>query len=176
VFEETRSKSLVSALLLALIGASPAAPQTASRLTKAYLESGKVHLVYNDGKETEPPPEKGQVSSESLRVAEDQETAGWLADFDNDGLTYPVAQALVIFRDKKVLQRFGELDVDVIEDWQFRAGGRQVAFVTNAFHGGGRAHYELRDVEKGTLLAKWDGPLNDKSPAWTRGLWDEDAE
>ena len=167
---------LASALLLSLIGAGRASAQGGPGIAKAYLNSSNnVEIVYSDGARIEPPREKGQAGCESLRVADDRQTAGWLVDFENDGTSYPVALSLVIFRHKNVLQRFGE-DVDVIEDWRFRAGGKQVAFVANALHGGGRAHYELRDVENGALIAKWDGPLKGKSPAWTRGLWDEDGE
>jgi hypothetical protein len=163
--------------LLIPIGAGVAGPQAKLAVSKAYLDSNNnVHIAYSDGEEIQPPPDKGQVSCESLKVAEDKEATGWLVDFDNDGATYPVAMTLVVFRDRKVLHRFGGSDVDIVGDWQFWSGGKQVAFVTNAFHGGGRAHYELHDVEKGTLLAKWEGPLTAKSPAWTRGLWDEDAE
>jgi hypothetical protein len=120
------------------------------------------------------PADKGQVSCEALKVAEDKVTSGWLLDFENDGTASPVAMTLVVFPDKKVLRRFG--DLDIIEDWRFWAGGKQVALVTNALHGGGRARYELHDVEKGTLVGKRDGALNERSPAWTRGLWDEDAQ
>lgn len=166
---------LAPALLLILFGACRAGAQTKLTLSNAYLDSRSgVHILYSDGAQVQPRKEKGQASCESLKVAEDKETVGWLVDFENDGTSY--ALTLIVFRDKKVLQRFGDSEVDVIEDWQFRAGGKQVAFVTNALHGGGRAHYELHDVEKGTLLAKWDGPLSERSPAWTRGLWDQDAE
>jgi len=173
----TRLPFLIPTLLFTSLGARLGGAPTAVKLSKAYIDdASRVHLVYSDGRQIQPPREKGQAGCESLKIADDGQTVGWLVDFDNAGLTYPIALSLVVFRDGKVPQHFGDLDVDVIEDWQFHAGGKQVAFVTNAFHGGGRAHYELRDVEKGTLLAKWDGPLNQRSPDWTRGLWDEDAE
>jgi hypothetical protein len=173
---DVRSLLLTPALLFILIGAERADAQARFTLSKAYLDAdNNVHLAYTDGDEVHP-KEKGQAGCESLKVAEDKQTVGWLVDFENELTTYPIALTLVVFRDKKVVQRFGDSDTDVIEDWHFWAGGKQVAFVTNALHGGGRAHYELHDVEKGTLLGKWDGPLNQASPAWARGLWDEDAE
>ena len=166
---------LTSTLLLSLIATGRASAQNGPSLQKAYLDSSNnVVIVYSDGGRAEPPKDKGQAGCESLKVAEDGKTVGWLVDFENDGTSYPVALSLVIFRDKRILQQFG--GTDVIEDWQFRAGGTQLAFVTNALHGGGRAHYELRDLAKGTLIAKWDGPAGPKSPAWMRGLWDQDAE
>lgn len=144
-------------------------------VSRAYLDSAQViHVVYSDGEQLQPPPEKGQASCESPKVAEDKQTVGWLVDYKNDYISYPIPLTLIVFRGRKVLQRFGG-DLDPIEDWHFQAGGGQVAFVTNALHGGGRAHYELRDVQNGSLVAHWDGPLNQKAPAWTRGLWDEDA-
>lgn len=171
-----RSLLLMPTLLAILIGSGLARAQNTLTLDKAYLDEGnEVQLVYSDGARLQPPREKGQAGCESLRVADDKHAAGWLVDFENEAATYPIALTLVVFRDKKVLQRFGE-DADVIEDWRFWDGGKQVAFVTNALHGGGRAHYELHDVDKGTLLAKWEGPLNQHSPAWTRGMWDQDAE
>ena len=171
----TRLRLAIPGMLLILAGAGRVRAQSDAKLSKAYLDSETVHLLYTDGDKVQPPRENGQASCESLKVAENKETVGWLVDFENDGTSYPVALSLVVLRGKKIVQRFGS-DLDPIEDWQFRAGGKQVAFVTNALHGGGRAHYELHDAEKGTLLDKWDGPLNRRSPAWTRGLWDEDAE
>ena len=168
---------LNSGLLLILIGTSRASAQNAPSIQKAYLDSANnVVIVYSDAGLAKPAKEKGQAGCESLKVAEDRKTVGWVVDFENDGTSYPIALSLIIYRDKHILQQFGGTDVDVIEDWQFRGGGTQVAFVTNALHGGGRAHYELRDIGKGTLVAKWDGRAGPKSPAWTHGLWDEDAE
>lgn len=171
------ARGLLSALVLPLIliSASRASAQTTLTVSKAYLDSGnEVHVLYSNGERIEPPRETGQVSCESPKVAQDNQTVGWLVTFENDGTSYPVPLDLLVFRGKKVVQRFGG-DLAPIEDWHFWSGGKQVAFVTNALHGGGHAHYELHDIEKGTLLAKWDGPLNQRAPAWTRGLWDEDA-
>lgn len=162
-------------LLLVLMGMGQARAQVKPTVSRAYLDSAKgIRIVYADGEQVQPLREKDQASCESLKLAEDKQTVGWLVDYESDGTTYPVALTLIVFRDKKVLRRF-DSDLDPIEDWHFQAGGKQVAFVTNALHGGGRAHYELHDSAKGTLLAKWDGPLNQQSPAWLRGLWDEDA-
>jgi hypothetical protein len=173
---DTACRRLLSALVfpLILIGAGRSSAQAPLAVSKAYLDSGSVHILYTDGEQIQPIAEKEQASCESLKVAEDNQTVGWLVDFENPGTSYPVPLDLVVFRNKKAIQRFGG-DLAPIEDWRFVERGKQVAFVTNALHGGGRAHYELHDAGKGTLLAKWDGPLTGESPAWTRGLWDEDA-
>lgn len=171
------ARGLLSPLVLSLIlmGAERACAQATLTVSKAYLDSrNEVHILYSNGEQIQPPRETGQVSCESLKVADDNQTVGWLVDFENDATSYPVPLDLLVFRGKRVLQRLGG-DLAAIEDWRFLERGKQVALVTNTVHGGGHAHYELRDTEKGTLLAKWDGTLNQRSPAWTRGLWDQDA-
>lgn len=41
----------------------------------------RVHIIDSTGADTMPPMEKGQVGSDSTKIAEDKQTAGWLVNF-----------------------------------------------------------------------------------------------
>jgi hypothetical protein len=55
-----------------------------------------------------------------------------------------------------------------IMGWHFVARGKQVVFYTDFLHGSSAPQYELRDVETGRLIAKWDGGITNKAPRWIR--------
>jgi hypothetical protein len=55
----------------------------------------------------------------------------------------------------------------MIVSWLFQENGTQVAFNSNTVHGDLAPHYELRDVETGRLIEKWEGHLTDSAPEWT---------
>jgi hypothetical protein len=74
---------------------------------------------------------------------------------------------LVVYSPNRLRYFGGEA---LIGDWRFLEGGTQVAFCSNSPHGDNTPHYELRDVETGRLIGKWDGHLTEKAPAWTKGM------
>jgi hypothetical protein len=114
------------------------------------------------------PPEPGQVGIDSVEIAADRFTAGWLILYaDPDGGT-PDAGKLVIWRDGHVVRRF--TTGQVFWSWCFQDGGRKVAYHVGPTHGSS-PHFELRDVQTGDLLAAWKGDLENRNrPSWTKGL------
>jgi hypothetical protein len=152
-----------------LLPGSPAQPSELYGVGKAYVDpNGSVHVVDRGGNDRTISKEKDQVGSAFLKVADDKRTVGWSAEFENCCTSYPVPLVLVVYRDGKVQQRLG--DGMMIYDWRFWAGGRQVAFCTGTVHGDSGGHCELHDAKTGRTLATIQGHLNDKSPAWAKGL------
>lgn len=143
-------------------------------VTKVFSDPhGHVHVVDSDGNDVAPPLEKNQIDTTEEKIASDQQTVGWLVEFNvGDGTSYPIALSLVVYRDGKILHRFET--TMVIADWQFVEGGKQVAFYTNTLHGDFGAHYELHDVSSGHLLAQYNGHRGAKAPAWAAGLDDHE--
>ena len=138
-------------------------------ITKISIDTdGQVHIVHSDGQDVLPTKEKDQVSVASAVVAENRLAAGWLVEYENCCTSYPIPMTLVLYRPGKPLLRIG--NGMMISDWHFDAGGKQVAFSTTTVHGDLAPHYELRDTQTGRLIAKWDGHLNRKSPAWATRL------
>jgi hypothetical protein len=140
-------------------------------IEKAYVDvNGMVHIVGGNGKNVKAPKENGQVSCDLVRVANDQQTAGWLVEVPNCCTSYPIAMTLVIWRSGRIVHRFA--NGMLIANWHFVDGGKQAAFYTNTVHGDFAPHYELRDLRSGHQVAKWDGPLTDKAPLWAQELSD----
>lgn len=132
-------------------------------------EGGSVHVIHSDGREIQPLKEKEQVGCKSPIISEDQRAVGWLVASDFCCTSYPISVKLVVYRLGKPLSRFSG-DGRAIFRWYFVAGGKQVAFYQDFLHGTQAQHYELRDVETGRLIDKWDGVLTPKAPKWTRGM------
>jgi hypothetical protein len=158
----------VTVVLLSAAGRF-AQPQGTHPVEKAYVDAkGGVHIVEEGGKDIVVPKEKDQVGSDELKIAVDKKTVGWEALEDNCCTSYPIALSVVIWRDRRVRQKFG--DGMMIYDWRFWEGGKQVAFCSGTVHGDSGGHCELHDAETGKLLDTIDGHLNDDSPKWARGL------
>ncbi len=141
-------------------------------IAKVYVgSSGTVHIVHRDGSDAEIPKQKGEVGCSTPVIADDRESAGWVVDYET-GLqgSRTVPGMLVIYRARGPVLRLGEYPV---WDWHFLARGKQVAFYTNSIHGSLAPHFELRDVQTVRLLEKLNGPLEEKSPAWTDSLDDQ---
>ena len=95
---------------------------------------------------------------------------GWLAEYMVEGVSYPIAETLVIWRAGKIIRRFpGE---QTFYGWTFYAQGKQVAYHDGPRHGELKPHCELHDATSGRLIAAWDGDLESGSnqPDWTKGL------
>jgi hypothetical protein len=67
---------------------------------------GGVHIIETDGRDRDIPKEKDQVGSSQAKIADDKETAGWLAEYENCCTSYPIALTLVVYRRDK--DRFGD--------------------------------------------------------------------
>jgi len=139
-------------------------------VAKVYLSSsGTVHIIHLDGTDTEIPKQEGEVGCSEPIISDDRKSVGWVVDYDT-GLpsSSPASGMLVIYRIRGPVLRLGGMPI--IWKWRFLAGGKQVAFYTNTVHFARSPHFELRDVQTGRLLEKWNGPLDEKSPAWTDSL------
>jgi hypothetical protein len=130
---------------------------------------GKANVIDTGGKVFLPPKEKDQVGYASPQISNNRGSVGWLAEFPFCCTSYPLSLALVVYRTGKPLRRFRG-DGRAIFDWTFRADGKQVAFYQDFPHGTPAQHYELRNVETGRLIEKWDGELTTKAPTWTNGM------
>jgi len=130
---------------------------------------GAAQITFADGKKTTIPKEQGQAGISEAQIAPDG-TVGWLAEYNVDGVSYPIAEALIIWRTGKILRRFGT--EQVFYSWTFYAAGKQVAYHDGPLHGETKSHCELHDAQSGRGIAQWDGDLDSEShrPAWTQGL------
>jgi hypothetical protein len=169
-------KTVAFGLLLAFSAFSAQAqlPSTHSRknslVARVYVSSnGTVHIVHRDGSDAEIPKQKDEVGRSEPIISDDRKSVGWVVDYDT-GLpsSSPASGMLVIYRIGGPVLRLGGMPI--IWKWRFLAGGKQVAFYTNTVHFARSPHFELRDVPTGRLLEKWNGPLDEKSPAWADAL------
>jgi hypothetical protein len=76
---------------------------------------------------------------------------------------------LVVYRPGKPLSRFTG-DGRAIFGWKFARASSQVELYQDYQHGDPVKRFDLRDVETGRLIGKWDAEITAISPAWTRGL------
>lgn len=131
--------------------------------------NGVAQLALGDGRQITIPKERGQVGISEARIASDG-TVGWLADFRVESVSYPISEALIIWRAGRIMRRFQS--AQVFYSWAFYAQGKQVAFHVGPLHGERSAHCELHDVASGRMIAAWDGDLRSihDRPAWAKGL------
>jgi hypothetical protein len=140
-----------------------------SAIPNEYCSGSKVHIVLDDGTDVLPPIDKDQVGGSSASIAKDRRAAVWLADYGNCCTSYPLSMELIVYKPGKPLQKF-KGDGRGIFNWQFVAEGKKFAFFQDVAHGPGNPHCELRDIETGRLISKWDGRITQKSPFWARKI------
>jgi hypothetical protein len=130
---------------------------------------GAAQLTLGDGRRITIPRERGQVGIGDARIASDG-TAGWLAEFSVEGVSYPIARVLVIWRAGKPLRRFAT--AQSFYSWTFYARNTQVAYHDGPLHGELKSNCELHDIASGRTIAVWTGDLasGHGRPAWTDGL------
>jgi hypothetical protein len=135
----------------------------AQTVSRAYAgEDRKAHVVYANGAAKTVPPEKKQVGCESILVAADKHTVGWSVLVKNCCTSYPIATAIVLYRDdRKTIVS----PPQVIYQWHFIGGGDRIAVLFGPVHGGA-AGADLYDVHSGELAASWNGerPI----PPWAK--------
>ena len=104
-------------------------------------------------------------------ISPDAQTAGWLAMYPDPAIVYyegaQIAGKLVIYRAGRVLHTF--TTEQMFWDWQFRDGGKRVAYSTGPAHGGA-AECVLRDVDSGRTLGRWRVKPGSGPPVWARTL------
>jgi hypothetical protein len=130
---------------------------------------GTAQIAFATGENITIHKEPGQVGFSEPKKAPDG-TLGWLAEYKVDGVSYPVAGTLIIWRAGKTVRRFPT--GQSFYSWSFYAQGKQVAYHVGPLHGEVKSHCELHDATSGRLIAAWDGDLESESnrPAWTKGL------
>ncbi|HTV14249.1 MAG TPA: hypothetical protein VME68_06015 [Acidobacteriaceae bacterium] len=146
---------------------------------KAYADKkGAVHIIGVDGREQTIDPKKWQAGAgyESVIVAPDGKTVGWLADRllspleGSTNYSYPVALELDVWRDGRVIRKFSP-SAYVIQNWIFLKDGEEVAFHTAPPHGQEFFNCTLFDVGTGKQLAQWELDRKDYVvPDWAKGL------
>jgi hypothetical protein len=134
-----------------------------------YCDAGTLHIVQGDGAVVDVAPEKDQVGVGTARISDDRRAIGWLVENANCCTSYPLALGLRVYRVGKPVKEFTG-DGRAIFGWNFRAAGKRVAFYQSYPHGEPHGHYELRDLESGRLVEKWDDGDQKKAPVWTVGL------
>lgn len=130
---------------------------------------GAAQITLGGGHSITIPKERDQVGVGDGQIASDG-TVGWLAEFSVEGVSYPVARTLIIWRAGKIIRRFRT--EQTFYSWAFYAHGTQVAYHDGPLHGELKSHCELHDVASGRTIAVWDGDLASGSsrPVWTEGL------
>jgi hypothetical protein len=163
----TAVRSIVLILVFTALLPDAALPQR--RVTAvSSTEDGAARITFSDGSKTAIPKEPGQVSITNARIGANG-TIGWLVEFSEDGVDYPVAEELVLWRAGKLVRRFPN---QPFYSWTFYSQGTRVAYHVGPLHTELRSHCELRDVASGRIIAQWDGELDSAAnrPAWTQGL------
>ncbi len=132
-------------------------------------QDGTAQITSANGKKITIQKERGQVGISNPQTAPDG-TAGWLAEYSVEGVTYPVAGTLVIWRAGKIIRRFPT--GQCFYSWTFYGEGKEVAYHVGPLHTELKSHCELHEAKSGRLIALWDGDLASasKRPAWTKGL------
>jgi hypothetical protein len=156
---------------LVIAAAFPAEAET-GRLAVTATPSGAAEIIQPDGAKRIVPKERGQTGIDQPKAASDNRSAGWLVLYDNPDGGEPLPGMLVIWRSGRIVRRFRT--EQVFWSWAFVESGKLVAYHTGPTHGAA-PHCELRNVDSGSVVATWDGDLDDpeqrsKAPEWIRGL------
>jgi hypothetical protein len=146
---------------------------SAARAADTYIQteidsSGQLRILTKRHREIVPRKERQQVGFEKAEISPDGRTVGWLELYSTAGDSDRVPLKLAIYTGDN-LRTFTGTGLP-IRRWRFQAEGKQVAFEQETVHGGIGVHYELRDIESGDLVAKFD-PESDsvmiaKPPRW----------
>lgn len=133
--------------------------------------TGQLHITLEDGTQVLAPKLHDQVAFESAAISADHQTVGWLADYPDptyeNYVASPIAGALVLYRNGRILQKF--FTGQIFWDWQFQEGGKRVAYSTGPTHGEA-SECVLRDVVSGRVIDRWAATPGGKPPSWAEAL------
>ena len=130
--------------------------------------AGQLHITTKHKREIVPRKESDQTGFSDARISPDLRAVGWLALFPNCCTSYPIALKLVVLANGEQHDFTGS--GLPISRWCFWGQGKQVAFEQETVHGSMGVHYELREIETGGLVDKYDPDANPtgitKPPKW----------
>jgi hypothetical protein len=157
-----RGTAFAAAMWLIVLQSSIA--QTVSR---AYAgDDAKVHVVYANGAARRIPSEQQQVGCERVSIAPDRRTVGWSVLVENCCTSYPVATAIVAYKDgNKAVIYPGQM----IFEWRFIGRGDRISVLSGPVHGYA-AQASLYNAHSGKRVASWDG--RGAVPRWAKD-WKE---
>ncbi|MDP3856166.1 MAG: hypothetical protein Q8Q73_00240 [Stagnimonas sp.] len=169
------SRSIAALLLLLPLFAAAEVPQPPFRIEAQPHELG---FVLRDARgqpvelpklvlesESEPPLPQAAVGDAALTP--DRRTAGWLVYYDFCCTSYPIPRELVLYRDGKIIWRFGADGLPIFA-WRFADQGASVEIHRDTLHGNFSPQYERLHVASGRVLKHFDGNASPTAPAWVR--------
>ena len=112
---------------------------------------GTAQITLANGEKITIQKEPGQVGISESHVGPDG-TVGWLAEYKVEGVSYPIAGTLIIWRAGKTIRRLPT--EQSFYSWTFYAQGKQVAYHVGPLHGELKSHCELHDATSGRLIAR----------------------
>lgn len=127
-------------------------------------KDGTVRISYTDGTTRTIPPGEQQVGCDQISVASSKHTVAWNALVENHATTYPIAAAVIVYRDGEKVELFTEFQM--VWDWTFIGQGDRIAVLTGPVHGGA-AEANLYDSRTGKVLEHWEG--EGTPPVWASG-------
>jgi hypothetical protein len=123
-------------------------------------KDGYAHLAFADGKTKTARPQPQQVGCEDISVASDGHTVGWSVLVENCCTSYPIATAVVIYKDRKTVVISPE---QMVWKWHFVEEGAAVAVLSGPVHGQA-AIARLYSCRTGKETASWSG--TGEAPKW----------
>jgi hypothetical protein len=164
----TRLIIRVLAVALVLFGSAVSSFAVDTYIQMEVDSNGELHILTKRHQEVVLKKQADQVGFEKVAIAPDGRSVGWLALYPDCCGSDPVPMKLVIYSQEK-LRTFTGSGLP-IWSWCFEAEGRQVAFEQEMSHGQTGAHYELRDIETGELVAHYDpdpdAEMTARPPRW----------
>jgi hypothetical protein len=144
-----RSRQLLIPLLLSVLladtGMEPAAAVSSGR-------GGTAEITLANGEKMTIQKEPGQVGVSEPQKAPDG-SVGWLAEYKVEGVSYPIAGTLIIWRAGRTIRRFPT--EQSFYSRTFYSQDKQVAYHVGPIHSELKSHCELHDVTSGRLIAAW---------------------
>lgn len=140
-------RSILLILLFSALVPDAALPQRRVAAVSS-TKDGAARITFSDGSKRAIPKEPGQVSITDARIGADG-TIGWLVEFSEDSVSYPVAGKLILWKAGKLIRRFR--DGQSFYSWTFYAQGKQVAYHVGPLHGESKSRCELHDVASGRI-------------------------
>jgi hypothetical protein len=124
----------------------------------ALTESGaRLEIRDQSGSVWNAPKPDGHVGFQSPKIAHGGRYAGWLALAPNCCTSYPIPLALMVLDTRGQLHEFKGPQATF--GWCFELGGTAVAYKRELLHGATPELFELRRIQDGALLRRFEVPV-----------------